>query len=722
MHPSGETPPNCHFHDPQREKKSLEWKFASKASKLQLTEKLNLPIIQPTVIQALPSFYQALPASRRYLKEKRYPPNSPTKERRPESKPLHTLAMGRVLPSLPKIEDKAMPSVAKRTIPSSRQVPIVPRIQERSLPNTHLPEIKLRTRVRKMRRVLPIISASQTRTPPSIPLPETRDPPKDPPSIKLTAVRPPSKWRGAPRRKRLLPSLPTIEEQNCPDFSPNEATTTEQETTSQEKTIPYSLQQERKSPLESLQQKVNDLQGKEKDIQVIKPLNTNNMQPTTKKLAKDAKKTIQKNENKERPSLKPIDKELCPSPEAKVLKKEDRLSKDKEANQFKVKEISTGNLHKKEQKDSSERIIDQKVPTPQSIRRVEVMVDYPGGKQSAGVKSFSRSRCLVSKEVLSSCSRSDRQAKINTPQAADQLLSTLSTDKQGKTSYQVSEDGALSRLRATANLIKKGGESRAEQKLSSFGIKETLINPATTTTSNDSCHKCAHSPTSKVSGMRATWSESREIMPRREPHPKRQNDSKMHQKINQKRTNLSSVNSYALLNRMRRDSDASLRSTVQQRKKVYKPSFQPTVASQGGVTSSSSNNYTFLKLNKRENFKTLPRLRLIAKRNRTESRPLAEARNSLTIKPALPCIQPTHAQEPKPPTVVKKGLPSARPKAQGRFHIKVSHPLPDIQPVVTQALPNLNSSSLQKLVKKPIPSIEGEKDSSFPDGNAHTAR
>ena len=721
MHPFGETPQDCNFHDQQRERNGLEWKFASKACKLQLMEKFNLPIIQPTVIQALPSFHQALPASRRFVKEKRCPPNSPTKERRAEAKLLDTLAMGRVLPSLPRIEDKVLPSVAKRTIPSARQLPIVPTIQERSFPSTQLPEIKLRTRVRKMRRVLPIIPASQTRTPPSIPLPETRDPPTDPPIIRLTAVRPPSKWRGAPRRKRLLPSLPTIEEQNCPDFSPNEATTTEQETTSQEKTIPYSLQQKRKSSLESLQQKGNDLQGKEEDIQMIKPLKTNDVQQTTKKLAKDAKKTIQTNENKARPSLKPIDKEHPPSPKAKVLEKEDRLSKDKEADQLKVKEISTGNLHKKEQKDSSERIIDQKVPTPQSIRGAEVMVDHPDGKQSTRVKSFSRSTCLASKKVLSSCSRSDRQAKLDTPQAADQLLSTLSTDKQGKASYQVSEDGALPRLRSTTKLIKKGGESRAEQKLSSFGKKETLVNPATTKTSNNSCHKCAHSPTSKVSGVRATWSESREIMPRREPHPKRQNASEMPQKINQNRTNLSSVNSYALLNRIRRDSEASLRRTVQQRKTVYEPSFQQKVASQGGVTPSSSNSYSFLKL-KRENFEILPRLRLIANRNRTESRPLAEARNSLTIKPALPCIQSTHAQEPKPPTVVKKGLPSARPKAQGRCHIKVSHPLPDIQPVVTQALPNLNSSSLQKLVKKPIPSIEGEKDSCSPDGNAHTAR
>lgn len=720
MHPFGETPQDCNFHDQQRERNGLEWKFASKACKLQLTEKFNLPIIQPTVIQALPSFHQALPASRRFLKEKRCPPNSPTKERRAEAKPLDTLAMGRVLPSLPRIEDKVLPSVAKRTIPSPRQLPIVPTIQERSLPSTQLPEIKLRTRVRKMRRVLPIIPASQTRTPPSIPLPETRDPPTDPPSIKLTAVRPPSKWRVTPRRKRLLPSLPTIEEQNCPDFSSNEAATTEQETTSQEKTILYSLQQKRKSPLKSLQKKGNDLQSNLEDTQMIKPLKTNDVQQTTKKLAKDAKITIQTNENKARPSLKPIDKELPPSPEAKDLKKEDRLSKDKEANQFKVKEISIGNPHIKAQKDS-ERLIDQKVPVPQSIRTAEVIGDYPSGKQSTGVKSFSRSTCLASKKVLSSCSRRDRQAKLDTPQAADQLLSTVSTDKQGKTSYQVSEDGALPRLRATAKLIKKGGESRAEQKISSFGKRETLINPATTTTSNDSCHKCAHSPTSKVSGVRAKWSESREIMPRREPHPKRQNASEMHQKINQNRTSLSSVNSYALLNRMRRDSEASLRSTVQQRKNVYKPSFQPKVASQGGVTSSSSNSYSFLKL-KRENFETLPRLRLIAKRNCTESRPLAEARNSLTIKPALPCIQLTHAQESKPPTVVKKRLPSARPKAQGRCHIRVSHPLPDIQPVVTQALPNLNSSSLQKLVKKPIPSIEGEKDSYSPDGNAHMAR
>ena len=441
MHPFGETPQDCNFHYQQRERNSLEWKFASKACKLQLTEKFNLPIIQPKVTQALPSFHKALPASRRYLKEKRCPPKSPTKERRGDSKPLDTLAMGRVLQSLPTIEEKALQSVAKRAMPSSRQLPIVPTMEERSLPSTQLSEIKLRTSVRKMRRVLPIIPASQTRTPPSIPLPETRDPPTYPPSMKLTAVRPPSKYRAAPRRKRLLTSLPTIEEQNCPNFLPNEATTTEQETKSQEKTIPYSLQQIRKSPLESFQQKGNYLQGKEEDIQMIKPLKTNDVQQATKKLVKNAKKLIQTNENKPRPSLKPIEKK-----------------------------VSTGNPHKRGQKDSSERLSDQKVPMPQSIRRAEVI-----GKQSTGVKRFSRSSCLASKDVLSNCRR-DRQANLQTPQAADQGSFTLSTDKQRKTSYQVSEDGALPRLRATANLVKEGGESRAEEKIFQFREKRDSDN------------------------------------------------------------------------------------------------------------------------------------------------------------------------------------------------------------------------------------------------------
>ena len=411
MHPFGETHQDCNFRYQQRERNSSEWKFASKACKL----------------------HKALPASRRYLKEKRCPPKSPTKERRGESKPLDTFAMGRVLQSLSTIQDKALPSVAKRAMPSSRQLPIVATMEERSLPSTQLSEIKLRTSVRKMRRVLPIIPASQTRTPPSIPLPETRDPPTYPPSMKLTAVRPPSKYRAAPRRKRLLPSLPTIEEENCPNFLPNEATTTEQETKSQEKRIPYSLQQIRKSPLESFQQKGNYLQVKEEDIQMIKPLKTNDVQQATKKLVKNAKKLIQTNENKPRPSLKPIEKK-----------------------------VSTGNPHKRGQKDSSERLSDQKVPMPQSIRRAEVI-----GKQSTGVKGFSRSSCLASKGVLSNCRR-DRQANLQTPQAADQGSFTLSTDKQRKTSYQVSEDGALPRLRATAKLVKEGGESRAEEKIFQF--------------------------------------------------------------------------------------------------------------------------------------------------------------------------------------------------------------------------------------------------------------
>lgn len=77
-----------------------------------------------------------------------------------------------------------------------------------------------------------------------------------------------------------------------------------------------------------------------------------------------------------------------------------------------------------------------------------------------------------------------------------------------------------------------------------------------------------------------------------------------------------------------------------------------------------------------------------------------------TVNRPLPNIQRT--QEPiipKPPSTPKPTVTRTRPKIRAT----VSRPLPDIQPVEKQAPPSLQSSSLETLVKQPLPSIQREE-------------
>ena len=146
-----------------------------KSSSLQLTEKLDLPIIQPTVIQALPNVQRTLPSLQ--ATEKRCPPNSPSKERKTMPKPKS--AVRRILPNLPpRMEDQTLPriqpSVVKKVASSTKQLPILPTIEEQNLPIPQFPEAKMRTRVKRVRRVLPSIPQTEARTPPSIPPTEKR--------------------------------------------------------------------------------------------------------------------------------------------------------------------------------------------------------------------------------------------------------------------------------------------------------------------------------------------------------------------------------------------------------------------------------------------------------------------------------------------------------------------------------------------------------------------
>ena len=318
MRLQGEMPreSDCRFQERKAEKINSEGKSEAKmykSSGILLTENLHLSIIQPTVIQALPCAQRTLPSLQSIAKQCR--PNSPAKKRKARPKPGS--AGRRILPSLPRIDDLTLPKIQSSTLmrvgASASQLQILPTIEEQSLPSVQLPDTKVRMRVKRVRRLLPSIPPTETRTPPSIPATGTRTPP----NIQPTAVKPLPKRRRE-RRKPMLPSLPTIDEQMSP--KPADETTrkaAEQSSAIAENEVSLAprkkestlskLQPIQKSTLESVQQeqKGESLSRKEK-FQSPEPTKTEPRRKT-KKVANGPQPSIQLEDKDKRPGLKQID-------------------------------------------------------------------------------------------------------------------------------------------------------------------------------------------------------------------------------------------------------------------------------------------------------------------------------------------------------------------------------------------------------------------------------
>ena len=628
MRLQGEMPreSDCRFQERKAEKINSERKSEAKmykSSGILLTENLHLSIIQPTVIQALPCAQRTLPSLQSIAKQCR--PNSPTTERKARPKPGSPGR--RILPSLPRIDNLALPkiqsSALRRVGASATQPPILPTIEEQSLLGAQLSDTKVHTRIKRVRRLLPSIPPTETRTPPSIPATRTRTPP----NIQPTAVKPLPKRRGE-RSKLMLPSLPIIDEEMSP--KPADETTlkaaerssavTENEVSlaprKKESTL-SKLQPIRKSTLESVQQrqKGESLTRKEK-FQSPKPTKTEPRRKT-KIVANGPQSSIQPEDKDERPGLKQIE------PDRKYL-------------------------HNSE------------------IRRMN----------------------------------RDRMPRIH-QETADQKLTSSSVKRRAKDSPKTTEDGALPRLQAKIKLT-TGRRSKEKEELPRLRKKEALPSPQ---------NKLEHNlpQPSVMRGNKASNEWSTQIHNQSE----KEDMLSTHSKINQTRRNMSSVDSYALLSRKWRKSAAPLQN-LQHLENEEKPSCRPKV-NRNRTSVLSANSYALLNLKKRE-FETLPRPELT--RNQTGPQPLAKDRNTriLTVKPALPSLQSKEdsvvfSKLPSAPTI-KKGLPNARTNMKGgqpRGQAMVSRPLPSIQPIVKQALPTLNSSSMQELVKKPLPSIQPEE-------------
>ena len=198
MHQNGETPHSDGVGEQKTDKSDPESK-----KKSSWPEKVTLPSIQPTVIQALPSVQQTLPSLQ--PAEKLALPKIQPKERRAPPRP--SSAGKRILPSIPNIGELTLPSIEVNAATSmAHMLSVLPTIEEKPKSSAPKPEMKGRPTVKStVRRMLPEIPPLEDLTLPNI-------------EPTVVIVRP--KIRS--RRRRVLPILPTIIEQTSEEDATEE--------------------------------------------------------------------------------------------------------------------------------------------------------------------------------------------------------------------------------------------------------------------------------------------------------------------------------------------------------------------------------------------------------------------------------------------------------------------------------------------------------------------
>ena len=698
---------HCSFPERKAEKINSEWKSGAninKPSSLQLTEKLNLPVVKPTVIQALPTAQRTLPSLQSI--EKRSTPNSPTKNRKAVSKPSSTGR--RILPSLPRIEDltlpRIQPSAMKRGDCSTK--PLMPILQtsfeEQILRSAQISETKMGTRTKRVRRVLPSIPPTETQTPRMPPTPQIRDQSSIQPTVK-----PLTKCRGA-RRKPMMPSLPTIKEQTSPmpvekitplasvgrtvqnsGLAENEASLAlkEGETLS-------SLQKKRESSLR--QGEKDETLRKKKDEWEIQP---RKKEPQNKpnKAVKETQTSFQPVDKEARPSLKPIDKER------EYLKCTDTAQESERRKESRASHSCVKQTSGSPETEAKETFSDLRPTRCQQLQYSESDVEQAASKPTTRSKDrpdYLREDLLLSsvkqcKENCRSKAKGDsaslktmqKDTELRVRQEKNQKLSMVAA-KGTKDCHKMTENGALPRLQGTVELIKNSWQSRQKDVFPRLRKREALCE-----LEHVLDQKLPWPPSAKGKDASEQWSEREET--------KKSNQRRKENMVSQTGTKSSWVDSYALLSRKWKESTAQLHNS-QRRENEEKRSCQLNV-NRIIKKQSSAGSYAMLNL-KRKEFQALkPSLELITGRNQARTiTPSVKSGNNriLTVKPALPSIELTHESTVGvlyPPTVPK--IPSARPIVK-RVHTEIRRPLPHIQPIIKQA------SSLQGLVKKPLPSVQ----------------
>ena len=385
-----------------------------------------------------------------------------------------------------------------------------------------------------------------------------------------------------------------------------------------------------------------------------------------------------------------------------------KVKQTSSSSQTEAKKLSDLKPTRSKQLNSSEAKIEKKVSRPPKTREDDKADHLIEDELLSTVKRPPKSRHSEAKEEAPNFQRRNREVAVSrTESTMEQKLPRPAAERRVKTSPQMTDGGELPRLQATVTLIKTSRQSREKGEFPSLRKEEAP--PVSQSTLE---HKPPRPPVTRRNTESDQWSEGEVLLNRK--HREREDLLGLHSKMNQTNRKLSFADSYALLSRKWKESAAPLQS-FQRREKEDQPKFQPNV-NQTRRSLHAADSYVLLSL-KRKDFEALPRLQRIARRSQTKPQPSLKERNTriLTVKPALPNIQPTQESTvPKPPTAptIKKGLPSARPhvkRTHPRIQATVRRPLPSIQPIVKQALPSLESSSLQKLVKKPLPSVQPEE-------------
>lgn len=706
------------------EKINSEWNSGAninKPSSLLLAEKLNLPVMKPTVIQALPTAQRTLPSLQSI--HKRSTPNSPTKNRKAAPKPTSTGR--RILPSLPRIEDLTLSRIQLSAMKKDKCSPFTTILQtsleEQSLRNAQMSAAKVETRMKRVRRLLPSIPSTETRIP-RMPPTEIRDQS----SIQPTVVKPLTKFRGA-CRKPMLPSLPTIEEQASP--TPVEETTplasvdrSDQDSALAENKASLALKEG--ETISGLQQKrESSLRQEENDETLSRKKDQQDIQPRKKEPQKKPKKAIKEIQT----SIHPVDKEARPG--LKLIDKDEDMTQERRRRQENrashpwVKQTPANPDTEAKEKFShlrptkcqevqvSESVVEEAVPRPTS--RSKDRPDYlREDVLLSSVKQCRKSYHSKAKEESVSLKAMHRDTEVRAQVAKNQKLS-IATAKGTKDCHKIPKKGALPRLQGTVEMIKNSQQSRDKEVFPRLRKREA---------EHALDQKALWPPSAKGNNAIDQYSEREET--------KKFKQREEEYKVSRIGTKLSRVDSYALLSRKWKESSSQLPNS-KRRENKEKRSYQPTV-NRSDKKQLSVGSYAMLNLKRKELEALTPSLELITGRHQTRTKPSTKGGNDriLTVKPALPSIERTHESTegvPHPPTVpkIKKGLSSARPIVK-RVHTGIQatmrRPLPHIQPIVKQALPGLNSSSLQELVKKPLPSVQPQEDFCSPGAVQATAK
>ena len=724
-----------------RELKSDKSDLDSKMKSSSPDEKFTLPSIHPTVIQALPSGQQALPSLQ--PTDPLSLPKIKSKGRKARRRPKS--GVRRMLPSIPTVEKLTLPSIQANAATSVKQtLPILPTIEEQAKPSTPLTETKLRSAVRSVRRILPSIPPTEQLTLPS---------------IEPTAVKAQPKIIFVRRRRRLPILLPTIIEQPSPepaevdaneadaDPAENDAPKNPEAKAKDGQAGPQSVVEETQKSLQPVEQEARPNQTKE--LQNVKPKQKAAKQRPPK-VSKGTQTNLQSAEVKVMPSLKPQKENL---PENSGTKVEEL---PRAPSMRKIKEAQSSD------RDILSSVQEKEKRVPQPPTKKAVLEDKPLEKKSPPKPQPQLEKVLPRRPMTRSARATRQMAKAKELSVPPLKLEHDPTGRRMKRDPQATKAEPLSSIKGKVKQIQTMGEALLSPQ---HAVEQKLPRPPAARRMKLS-PQGTEVPLASVQGkMRQTERKAEALLSpqhaveQKIPRP----PAERRMKFSPQATHLEPLESVqrtvmhdprpppvrrteVSLQTAGGETLESVQETVRQAKSpqgtlehnfpmppaAKQTKASPTVRETEAVPClpprkketpppPKPGSYAFLNLKRRE-FEELQRVQLMAKQYPANVQPAGKGKHSrdlLTVKPALPAIQPTQEEaaaamlKPHPPgPMTRKGMPSARPtvkRPHPKFRAILDRELPSLQPTVKQALPSISSSNLHTLVKQPLPSVQPEE-------------